>query len=214
MWPFARGSLQPKRQPSEIIFHIKSQSAPQLSVAVPHKPVHRVLAEPGASHKPPPPCSLTPLLSDPQLITLSRLPTDEALELLTVSLSEHIPEPNRGSVALLLYSVYQWAQNQHLDTHQISVLLSIYNDTAKFCLDSPWRTQQEVYQFFRESLLNRCVDRSPYSTYVYSPEQCRAVLLLFCLRFLLVLPLLRLTSLPNQRLTLTWDLPDEIKIAS
>lgn len=214
MWPFSRGSDQPIRRTPEFKPCHKSQSAPQVNVAPLQQQIPKELAAQNALRKPLPPRSLKPLLSEFQLTTLSQLPIHEALALLVDSISESVPVPHTDSISLLLYSVYRWAQSQHFHTNQISALLAIYKDAAMFCLHCPCRTQQEMYQFFKESLLTSSVEWPPNSTYIFRPDQCKAILLSFCHRFLLVLPLFRLTSLPNLRFTLTWNPPDESEISN
>ncbi|KAG8264059.1 hypothetical protein J6590_019403 [Homalodisca vitripennis] len=216
MWPLARGSLQPVNVSIECPKPLKKTlSAPQLSPETFKVPVSKLslFAEPLAIGYKPAYCSPKDLLlSHSQLISLDPLPQERAVSIISDWLK---PQPAPLSLALLLFSVYRWATGQGFQLDQTSVLITILHHTYRYAVQSPWRTQLEVYSFFKESLLLNSVQHLPGSAQVFKPDQCKTVLLQFCRTCLTTLPLLRLSVLPNYRLTLSWDVPkEEVQVQS
>lgn len=206
MWPLKTGSIQPlKHLPVEL--RPKSPSAPQLTPAVEKfvDPRWSFLPEPRDTRRPGP--YFHRLFSQDQLSTLGSLPADEAMSTMISCLPAGVPTLHAPTLSALLYSVLRWAARTHMDGDKTSLLLTVYWETYRFCVESPWRTQAQLYAFFKESLLRSSVRHSPRSERVLAPEQCRASLLQFCRCYLTTLPLVRLVSLPNYRLQLTWDQP-------
>lgn len=204
MWPLKTGSIQPLEQPP-VELRPTSPSAPQLT------PVVETLPDPRRSFLPEPRNTRRPgpyfyrLFSQDQLTALGSLPADEAMSTMISCLPEGVPTLHAPTLAALLYSVFRWTMREHWDDDKTSLLLTVYLETYRFCMESPWRTQAQLYAFFKESLLRSSVRHSPHSERVLAPEQCRASLIQFCRCYLTALPLVRLVSLPNYRLQLTWD---------
>lgn len=204
MWPWAQGSLQAIEASPVVQLKSYSLSAPQLSIINPTPPVSRAIPDIRGIRKPLPPWKVNSLLPRLDPSTLAEPPAQDGIRMITDCLPEEILPCNRNIVAVLLYSIFRWAQRHDFDTKQTLTLLSLYCDMTMYATDSPWRTHAQLYDFMKQSVLNCCVLRPPASARVFTADQARDILLLFCHRHLSSLPLLRQTALPNIRLTLCW----------
>lgn len=200
MQPSTTTSLQPLK-PSKVEVKAVSPSAPELSLVPEKVPPPRLPEFPAPGDKiKPERCSKT-LLTPDQLTTLGSLSSSAGISLINSCLPEDL-----SHLGILLYTVFRWSQLKNIDTKKINVLLTIYSKLFQFFLLSPWKSQNDVYLFFKESLLRNTIQQPPKSGRIFSPDESKCILLHFCNNFMMILPLLRHNCFNNYRIHFTWEM--------
>ncbi|KAL1123719.1 hypothetical protein AAG570_001492 [Ranatra chinensis] len=185
-----------------------SCSAPALRTWVPGPPpIRKSPFAPAASPQQVPAVSVWKFIDSDDTPLAAHMTREEAVSLMEHRLPDWFSDQNILVSRWLQYEVLRWALGRKFNHAKVSSLLSIFCNThVYFCRDM-WKNQEDVYYFFKESILLHTILDPPKSAAIFEPSECRDGLLLFCRLYLPYLPLLRLLLVPTYRLQLAWQTP-------
>lgn len=75
----------------------------------------------------------------------------------------------------LFYYAVQFARRHKFKPEQISALYSIVESIHRLCVSTPYDNTQACFQLFQDLMVCHSVNRSPYSTQIYSLEQVKLI---------------------------------------
>ncbi|KAK5646763.1 hypothetical protein RI129_005227 [Pyrocoelia pectoralis] len=109
----------------------------------------------------------------------------------------------------LMYSVFQICKTSRMNLRQTGTLLSIFYLTHQYFSSSFDTTTEKTYHFFKEYILQHCVECPPDTMQIFSYAESKNVVSFFCTLYLRNLPLIKLLTLPNFGFTVQYKLPPE-----
>lgn len=75
----------------------------------------------------------------------------------------------------LHYYAVQFARKHKFKPEQMSALYSIIESIHRLCISTPYDNTQQCFQLFQDLLVCHSVNRSPYSTQIYSLDQVKLI---------------------------------------
>ncbi|XP_075212028.1 uncharacterized protein LOC142319059 [Lycorma delicatula] len=197
---------EPKKLPREYIQKIKKYSAPASVISNVKKMSWPPLETfPAIDNSEVPRITVWVPFTKEHMTCLKDLNEEDTLCFFATHLPDYFSSLSKHFMKILLYDILKWSQRNNLNDNALSSLFGIYVNTHRYFMGSLWRNQEEVYKFFKQSILLHTIQDPPKSANILNPHECRSGLIYFCKTYLPVLPLLRVQLLPNYQLKLQWN---------
>ncbi|KAG5892977.1 hypothetical protein JTB14_015021 [Gonioctena quinquepunctata] len=109
----------------------------------------------------------------------------------------------------LMYNVTMFCKNMGLGLQKSAAVLSQFHMTHIFFTSNFNMSAEKVYSYFKELSLCHSLPFANQGTKIFSHNEMKIILELFCKLYLRYLPLIRLLSLPNFAFHLNYNLETE-----